>query len=331
MEPVNPITTKSPINPLGDLPAVPHPTTGREPAEHEIERRIQELVNAWLRNYFSGALFMTRSGDGGTVSKVFTECGILFHQAPMPSPQTMPILHLSIVDVRSDRCDLRAGYHGTMNEVTWNTLIRVATQPDSAPGGTQREHPEFLCREVADSLRWLLASTEREALSQHGINHVRLVRGPTVVPAGGMFVRQLVWTHRSYHEIGAPSSHTAEALPGVQVQNGDFDNALYWTLTGTSRISNGVAVVTATGGDSKISQVVEGLAGKTAMVEFDIIYSDGSFCGVYDDGNLFDSYGAQAPQIGYRTPPHAFSTDTLEFSGSANSDNIIDNVKLILL
>ena len=146
MNPENPIS-KSPLNALSWVPTVPHPDTAAVPAEEEVERRIQEILNEWFTFYFAGVAFETKTATPATTMlKTFVDCEVLWNQTAMPQHQTKPVIHSALADFTADRCDRRQGYAGYELNVTWNTFIRVASQQasESLPG----DNPEAACRRV---------------------------------------------------------------------------------------------------------------------------------------------------------------------------------------
>ncbi len=188
-EPVNPITEPNAVNVDPDL----YP-----------EWRVQALLHVWLRFYFSGSEFDTRAAGGGVEGKTFHECSVVFQEAEAPdrtgesgerSPQAKPEIHGILPDQRSRRDQHSATHYGEDLDWTLNLMVKV---PKNLSGtGNAAADPRWLCRETADQLAWLLNSSERAALAQHGIHNLALRSGPTLLSSNPWMIRLLVVNFRS--------------------------------------------------------------------------------------------------------------------------------------
>jgi hypothetical protein len=171
------------------------------PSAAEIERRAQELLNEWLKFYFSGSPFTTLGSNGSTIQITHERCELLFDHAAPTTPAAKPLLHTLLADRRDGEPVSVGNNLAAVNGIwTWNTLARVAPQTPAgeSPGtpGTMIAYAPAanLCRRVADQLAWLLRSAHTQDLSHKGIGNIRLLNGPRLVQSGPWFLRQVVWS-----------------------------------------------------------------------------------------------------------------------------------------
>lgn len=181
------------------------------PAASELERRAQELINEWLRFYFSGNAFTTPAVTGPDLSITHDNCEILFDHAVPTIPSAKPILHTLLADRRDDDGHFIEGnLKAHLGDWTYNTLIRVAPQlPANATGTADTNalrNAGHTCRRVADQLAWLLRSAHTQDLAFKGICKVRVLNGPRLIQSGSWIMRQIVWSAQVHYLIphGAP-------------------------------------------------------------------------------------------------------------------------------
>ena len=79
------------------------------------ERRAQELLNEWLKLYFTGTPHLAPSGDA-----TFPLCDLLFNQADLPSPVENPQLHTVFTDWRATE-----QWWAASNLSTWVATLAV--------------------------------------------------------------------------------------------------------------------------------------------------------------------------------------------------------------
>ena len=132
----------------------------------EPERKSQELINEWLKSYFNGTPQLIA---GETLN--FPDLPVFFNQTELPVTLSGAIIHWLFTDLRSrERME-----SSTSKLVTVEFLSTVYVRTSATAIGNQAE---FDVRRVADLLRSIVASPERQRLSQAGIHHIRCPRGP---------------------------------------------------------------------------------------------------------------------------------------------------------
>jgi hypothetical protein len=201
--PLNPLA-KDLVDPLTGLPPVGSVVTAPE----EVARRVQELFNEWLKFYFSGNPFTTAAAEGGTESKTFDLCDLLFDKAVPKNPADKPMLHL-ILNARRDGRGRRCGggrqyFNGRWN---WSLMVRTPAQvPTTAAGraalsGSDQEAAR-VCRRLAAQASWLLNSLHVAELARKGIGHLVVEDGPKEAPAGGFNLHVLTFSAEvGYHTL----------------------------------------------------------------------------------------------------------------------------------
>lgn len=176
------------------------------PAPAELERRAQELINEWLRFYFSGNSFNSPAAAGPDISITHQSCEILFDHAVPTIPAAKPILHTILADRRDDDGHfISGGLKAHLGDWTYNTLIRVAPQLPAAAAGTADtnalRNANQTARRVADQLSWLLRSAHSQDLAFKGICKLRVLNGPNLIQSGSWIVRQIVWSAQVHYLI----------------------------------------------------------------------------------------------------------------------------------
>jgi hypothetical protein len=197
--------TKPHVDPFSGLS---EPSGG--PAAQEVERRAQELVNEWLRHYFSGQSFTTKGSDGGDISMSLTLCEILFGTSVPSNPASKPILHTILADRRDgDGEHVGNDRVAFIGQFTWNTLVRVPAQSPASPSATASETAPALresyqvARRVGDQFAWLVRSIHAQDLAFKGFSNIRVLSGPRPVQSGAWSLVQIVWSANvTWHQAG---------------------------------------------------------------------------------------------------------------------------------
>jgi len=167
------------------------------------EWRAQALFHVWLKFYFSGAAFDTRDGAGGVESRTFHRCHVGFQELEAPDapddagerqPQSLPLIHGVLIDQRSRAIQESATHHG--EDLDWMMNLMVKVPKNLSATGSTAADPRWLCREVAGQLAWLLRSSEKSALAEHGIQNLDLQTGPTLLASNPWMIRMLVVSFR---------------------------------------------------------------------------------------------------------------------------------------
>lgn len=171
-------------------------------SEEEIERRAQEIWHAFLTAYFTGDPVDVADGSGGVMQKTFPALDLLYETDTVPDTIEQAVLHLSIADRRVIRRDRIPGGLLLTEQVTRNWMVRVPSQfdPQNTADDVADKNAERECRHVADQVRWLLESDEKQALSLRGITNVQVINGPRFVSAGAWHLRQLVTIETLRHQ-----------------------------------------------------------------------------------------------------------------------------------
>lgn len=172
---------------------------GVDPTEpEEVERRAQEILNEWLKFYFSGEPF--RSPSRGRPDRMVTleKLEILFDHATSKSPGEVPIMHTVVADRREEK--VRVGGRVRMEgKWTWNTFIRASPQ---LPAGADAQDPKFdsaratafrSVRRAGDQYVAMLRGSHSQDLALKGLCHLRVLSGPRAVPAAAWIMRQITF------------------------------------------------------------------------------------------------------------------------------------------
>jgi hypothetical protein len=175
----------------------------------EIERRAQELVDEWLRHYFSGQPFTTPGmADAEPGVNTLMLCELIYDQAtPETVPTNLPLMHTIIVDKREgDPAPVGKNLAVVAGTWMWHTLVRVSPLVDagerpSIPAATK---PKIIaanqCRRLADQLQWLLRSPHAQDLAFKGMGNIRVISAPRLIQQGAWQMRQVIWScDVSYH------------------------------------------------------------------------------------------------------------------------------------
>ncbi len=174
----------SALNPITDSA-----TLALDPAL-EPEARLQSLLRRWLGNYFGGVSFTTRTPFGTTEQKLFQRCDFMWQEAETPNNPPYPLLHLVFSQLATERRDHAQATTGHDDRWMIEIMIKVAANLTGTAAAAQ--NPEFLARRVAGQVQWLLASGEREALAECGVNELKVERPPVVLAVTSWHMRMMV-------------------------------------------------------------------------------------------------------------------------------------------
>jgi hypothetical protein len=156
----------------------------------EPEARLQSLMRRWLGNYFTGVAFPTRSALLLLPeNKTFMACDFMWQEDETPKNPQKPLIHVVFSNVASERRDFTAGTTGHNDRWQMEVMIKV---PVNLTGtAMEGQNAEFLVRRLAGQVQWLLGSGERQALSVHGVNELRVERPPVLMPGTSWHMRML--------------------------------------------------------------------------------------------------------------------------------------------
>ncbi len=194
--PTNPLT-KPHLDKLAGLND-PGDVAGAE----EIERRVQDIFNQWLKCYFGGNPFQTPA-ESGTVAKTFQQCEILWGRATPDKKGRFPILHTMLADRRDGApVRIRQNLSKVVGDWTWNVFVRSHPQMPVSPAdsGPAKDsaiiEADRICTRVGDQYAWLIRSAHAQELALKGIGRVAVASGPRPVQSGGWYLNQLVISAR---------------------------------------------------------------------------------------------------------------------------------------
>lgn len=147
------------------------------------EKRLRELLNQFYGFYFTGSEVETSAG-----AKTFPECENVFNATAARKP-TLPTIHTAILDMKPVPSWEADGVRHYTVKTLLNIWVRMVNRGDTG------NKADFNVSAIADGLRWLfMTPLERAALSQKGILHAKVVRGPVAQPLPGYQVRFLAVT-----------------------------------------------------------------------------------------------------------------------------------------
>lgn len=178
----------------------------------EIERRVEELINEWLKFYFSGTPFSTPAATGQPdATKTFTLCEIHVGKSSPSNPAPKPIIHTAIVDRREDE---GRQIHGGMKVVSgdWNmsTFIKVAPQApvESSVSYAGKASASITAaqaaRRISSQFAWLIQSAHAQDIAVKGVCNPRILSGPRPVQTGAWEVYQITWAAKVHYTIASP-------------------------------------------------------------------------------------------------------------------------------
>lgn len=155
------------------------PLTKPAISPRDTEKKERELINEFLKQFFTGAPHNDDAGQPVT----FPLCEIAFNQTDIHTLDK-PLIHWNFVNRTSTEQPADAG----MN-IRTDTISNVYAQV--AAGGTADEQ-DHLCATVADNLKELLDSKQALLIAAKGIGHCRVVRGPVPMNLPGLRTRLLI-------------------------------------------------------------------------------------------------------------------------------------------
>ena len=165
-------------------------------AEYEVGRRAEEIMSAWLKIYFGGALFQIAGASGVLDDYMFPECSIITGEAKIENPSELPTIHAIIADEQATRHVLGDGLVKVKAVMRWNIYVRTTRQHRSE--GVAGKH---LATRIAAQLLWLLHGSEKQGLAAKGMRHVDVVRGPVPLQNPNYFMRQFVVSMKPIYHV----------------------------------------------------------------------------------------------------------------------------------
>lgn len=153
------------------------------------ERRLRELLNEWLKSFFTGAAHSTPTG-----ARTFPEVDILFNQAALPD-STKPQIHLvwsaptlvpRSVGTMTIAVPGATTYTGHANEITGTWDAQVFLRAKDTGDGNRAEHA---CANLSDNFSELLRSSEVATLAENGLTNLHIMSGPVPLQTAGWRVR----------------------------------------------------------------------------------------------------------------------------------------------
>ncbi|RYD50150.1 MAG: hypothetical protein EOP85_00170 [Verrucomicrobiaceae bacterium] len=171
-----------------------------DPSTH-AEERVQSLLHLWFSRYFSGNPFMTIAPDGGTEQKIFQQCLMAYQETSMKESPDLPVIHIVMPDRNTRRRDYNRGSIGHDDEWMIDVMVKVphGLTATSMPGLSA----EHIATRVGGQIEWLLGSTEREALMEHGFTRIKIERPSSILPASVWQSRMLVFSCHTRREQAA--------------------------------------------------------------------------------------------------------------------------------
>ena len=157
------------------------------------ERRLRELLNAWMKQYFTGTAHSTPTGN-----RTFPAVEILFNQAVLPDNDT-PQMHFVWTQprLRRDAAGIRTititkddatteTYTGVCEEVHGPLDMQVMLRIKESGSGNRSDHA---VANLADNFQELVRSSERAWLSERGFSKLEILSGPTPLQSAGWRAR----------------------------------------------------------------------------------------------------------------------------------------------
>ncbi len=158
-------------------------------ANLEPEARLQGLLRLWFGRYFSDTAFTTRGAGGTTGTLTFAACDFLWQDDKMPVNPQRPVIHTLFTPLETQKQDLTAGMNGQADRWQLDVMIRVPGPGLTVAGMTGTG--DQVTRHVASQMLWLMTSSERDALSIHGVHELRVERPPAIMPSTTWYCRML--------------------------------------------------------------------------------------------------------------------------------------------
>ena len=149
----------------------------------ETEKSVEELLNEFFTLYFNGQPFQSPDGEQTfQVAKLAFQAGPLDFSAP-----TRAVIHTVFADMKPQKVfTSNVAVKEYVTPATLLIYVRVNNQ------GNKGRESDFMARRIGDEVKYLFESPGmRAAISQKGITHARVVRGPVPQPFPGYQVRIL--------------------------------------------------------------------------------------------------------------------------------------------
>ena len=158
----------------------------------DTEQSVEELLNEFFKLYFVGAaapsdvyINPVETPDG---TMDFLVASLAFQAGPLDfSGPNRAVVHTVFTDLRPERVWTdNTAVREYVTPLTLTIFARVLNR------GNRGRESDFTARRLADQVRYLFESPATRAdLSQKGVTHCRVVRGPVPQPFPGYQVRIL--------------------------------------------------------------------------------------------------------------------------------------------
>lgn len=163
------------------------------------EKRVQELLDCWLSQRFTGAPIQVHDKSGSEITVTLDQCPVQWGESAAPEGSAgKVILHLFLVDRRNKKQAIRPGVVGELIDWSFQVLVKIDRNLTGAPG-TPR--PDFRVRKVADDLCWLIGGPEKLALASQGVERMKVASGPSIATTTQWCARMLMLTCSTRREL----------------------------------------------------------------------------------------------------------------------------------
>ena len=166
----------------------------------DLEKKFQELIYLFLKEYFTGAVHNLNPEDPEMTALYFPQVEFGINVTPLKQ-LGLPLLQIVFESLRptsSDGCPKGGTDEEILvreREATIVHYIRVAHK------GSDDKDSEFAARSVADRLRLVYEQAPRGKLAGKGIHHPKVTRLPEPLAAPKFSIRQMVVTATLRYEV----------------------------------------------------------------------------------------------------------------------------------
>lgn len=158
------------------------PLTSAAISQQETERKLVEVLNEWLKLWFSN----TPRTLAGVANVTLPVVDTFFGQQNVPQPSGKSQIHATW-DIRNDPAEFNGDDKLLRSDLTLTLNVRTAQQ------GVPEGRADAENRRVADGLKQVFES-ETKDLALKGLRHLEVARGPVVLPSPLCKTRLLIVT-----------------------------------------------------------------------------------------------------------------------------------------